>query len=69
MVQATVESWDAAVGAVVCLDDGTRLTCSPDAVAAGGWRLLRSGQRVALAIAGDPHADGIVRAVEPWSGR
>jgi cold shock CspA family protein len=68
MLQATVESWDAAEGAVVCLDDGTRVTCSPESVTQGGWRLLRSGQRVALVVEGDPRSDGVVRSVEMLCG-
>lgn len=67
MLQATVETWDAATGAIVCLDDGTRVSCSADAVDAGGWRMLRSGQRVRLIIDGDLNDGGIVRMVEPWA--
>ena len=52
-MQATVESWDAQSGAIVCLDNGQRVTCPASAVLAGGWRLLRSGQRVRLQLTHD----------------
>lgn len=62
-MQATVESWDSDSGAVVCLDDGTRVRCPAEAIAAGGWRLLRSGQRVTLVVEGDLRSGGAVRLV------
>jgi hypothetical protein len=70
MVQATVESWDPATGAVMCLDDGTRVTCSPEAVVRGGWRMLRSGQRVALVVRGmaDDGQVPVVHSVEMLAG-
>jgi cold shock CspA family protein len=56
-MQATVRAYDAATrcGSVL-LDDGTRLDFDAAAFAAGGLRLLRSGQRVNLAI--EKGADG-----------
>lgn len=68
-MQATVESWDSATGAVVCLDDGTRVRCPAEAVTAGGWRLLRSGQRVTLVVDGDPRTGGVVRSVTLGASR
>lgn len=67
MTHATVETWDAVRGAVVCLDSGRRISCPPAAVTAGGWRALRTGQRVALEISGDLAADGVVTTVRPWA--
>ncbi|REE99024.1 hypothetical protein [Thermomonospora umbrina] len=52
-VQGTVGRYDAATrtGAVL-LDDGTELGFDAEAFAAGGLRLLRLGQRVAMALEG-----------------
>jgi cold shock CspA family protein len=48
---ATVRDHDATTGAgSVLLDDGTPLTYDGAAFAAGGLRLLRSGQRVRLRL-------------------
>ena len=37
---------DPAAGVLLRLDDGSALTAPPPATAAGGWRALRTGQRV-----------------------
>ena len=51
-MQATVYDHDVPSGAGrVLLDDGSVLTYDADAFAAGGARLLRVGQRVALRFA------------------
>ena len=48
-LQATVQQHDPATGTgQVLLDDGSLLAYDADAFAAGGARLLRVGQRVAL---------------------
>ncbi len=51
-MQATVASFDPADGSGrVLLDDGTPLPFDGTALAAGGMRLLRSGQRVRIRLA------------------
>ncbi|MEU8117527.1 hypothetical protein AB0C21_02330 [Spirillospora sp. NPDC049024] len=53
-MQATVKAFDAETrSGSVLLDDGTELPFDAEAFAAGGLRLLRFGQRVNLALAGD----------------
>ncbi|RVX44243.1 hypothetical protein EDD27_6969 [Nonomuraea polychroma] len=53
-VQATVRSFDEATrSGTVFLDDGTVLEFGTSAFDAGPLRLLRSGQRVNLAMSGD----------------
>jgi cold shock CspA family protein len=46
--QATVSAFDADGSATVLRDDGLLVDVSAEAVAAGGWRSLRPGQRVTL---------------------
>ena len=51
-IAATVRDHDAVTGAgTVLLDDGALLAYDASAFAAGGLRLLRSGQRVRLELA------------------
>jgi hypothetical protein len=53
-VQATVRTFDEATrSGTVFLDDGTVLEFGTSAFDAGPLRLLRSGQRVNLAMSGD----------------
>jgi cold shock CspA family protein len=53
-VQATVRTYDAQTrSGSVLLDDGTELTFDAAAFDAGGLRLLRFGQRVNIAVAGE----------------
>ncbi|MES9540925.1 MULTISPECIES: hypothetical protein [unclassified Actinomadura] len=53
-MQGTVKAFDAETrSGSVLLDDGTELPFDAEAFAAGGLRLLRFGQRVNLALAGD----------------
>lgn len=48
-MQATVSAYDEQTGGgTVVLDDGTPLTYAKDAVAQGGLRRLRYGQRVTV---------------------
>ncbi|MET8760521.1 hypothetical protein [Lentzea sp. NPDC004782] len=58
-MQATVSSFNSDGSAVVLRDDGVLLDVSAAAVTAGGWRMLRPGQRVTL----ERSADGVVTAV------
>jgi len=58
-VQVTVSSFHTDGSAVVLRDDGVLLDVSAAAVTAGGWRMLRPGQRVTL----ERSADGVVTAV------
>ena len=54
MSRATVATWDPADGSgTLIADDGTRLGFDGAAFAAGGARLLRSGQRVYVERSGD----------------
>lgn len=46
--QATVSAFHADGSATVLRDDGLLVDVSAEAVAAGGWRALRPGQRVTL---------------------
>jgi len=58
-VAATVRDHDLATGTgTVLLDDGTLLAYGAEAFAAGGLRLLRSGQRVRVSL-----VDGVPVAV------
>jgi hypothetical protein len=53
-MQATVGTYDPATrSGTVLLDDGTELSFGAAAFEAGGLRLLRFGQRVNIAVAGD----------------
>lgn len=53
-VQATVQAYDARTrSGTVLLDDGTELAFDAVAFDAGGLRLLRFGQRVNIAVAGE----------------
>ncbi|MBW8486088.1 hypothetical protein [Actinomadura parmotrematis] len=53
-MQATVRTYDAGTrSGSVLLDDGTELPFGTAAFDAGGLRLLRSGQRVNLALDAD----------------
>ncbi|WP_141577627.1 hypothetical protein [Actinomadura sp. WMMA1423] len=53
-MQGTVKAFDARTrSGSVLLDDGTELPFDAEAFAAGGLRLLRFGQRVNLALAGE----------------
>lgn len=53
-MQGTVATYDPVERTgTVLLDDGTPLGYDAEAFAAGGLRLLRLGQRVNLALAGD----------------
>jgi cold shock CspA family protein len=53
-VQATVATFDPDTGSgTVLTDDGRRIPYDGAAFAAGGLRLLRTGQRVRLETAGD----------------
>lgn len=57
-MQATVARFDSRDGSgTVLLDDGTPLPFDGAALAAGGLRLLRSGQRVRIRLAVQPDAD------------
>lgn len=58
-MQVTVSSFHTDGSAVVLRDDGVLLDVSAAAVTAGGWRMLRPGQRVTL----ERSADGVVTAV------
>ncbi|SDG36279.1 hypothetical protein SAMN05216553_107348 [Lentzea fradiae] len=58
-MQATVSTFHSDGSAVVLRDDGVLLDVSAEAVTAGGWRLLRPGQRVTL----ERSEDGVVTAV------
>jgi 2-phospho-L-lactate guanylyltransferase len=53
-VQATVSVYDPATETIkVLLDDGVELDVAPEALAASGLRLLRTGQRVRVEQTGD----------------
>ena len=52
VLQATAVSSDPTTGAEVVLDDGVRLQVSPEVLRVSVFRLLRSGQRVDLLVAG-----------------
>ncbi|MFS8103244.1 hypothetical protein LFM09_39565 [Lentzea alba] len=47
-MQATVSTFNSDGSAVVLRDDGVLVDVSVAAVTAGGWRMLRPGQRVTL---------------------
>ncbi|GLZ35477.1 hypothetical protein Lesp02_76640 [Lentzea sp. NBRC 105346] len=57
--QATVERFNADGSATVLRDDGVLVDVSAESVTAGGWRMLRPGQRVTL----ERTPDGVVIAV------
>ncbi|MEP6526040.1 MAG: hypothetical protein ABJA86_02670 [Nocardioidaceae bacterium] len=53
-MQATVSVYDPATATIkVLLDDGVELDVAPEAFAASGLRLLRTGQRVRVEQTGD----------------
>lgn len=53
-MQATVSVYDPATETIkVLLDDGVELDVAPEAFAASGLRLLRTGQRVRVEQTGD----------------
>lgn len=53
-MQATVSAYDPATETIkVLLDDGVELDVAPEAFAASGLRLLRTGQRVRVEQTGD----------------
>ncbi|MFD5829010.1 hypothetical protein [Lentzea sp. NPDC060358] len=58
-MQATVSTFHGDGSAVVLRDDGVLLDVSAEAVTAGGWRMLRPGQRVTL----ERSPDGVVTTV------
>ena len=58
-MQATVSTFNSDGSAVVLRDDGVLLDVSAEAVTAGGWRMLRPGQRVTL----ERSPGGVVTAV------
>jgi cold shock CspA family protein len=58
-MQATVSTFNSDGSAVVLRDDGVLLDVSAEAVTAGGWRMLRPGQRVTL----QRSPDGVITAV------
>ncbi|ANZ38264.1 hypothetical protein BBK82_21550 [Lentzea guizhouensis] len=58
-MQATVSTFDSDGSATVLRDDGVLLDVSAEAVTAGGWRMLRPGQRVTL----ERSPDGVITAV------
>ncbi|MBB5805423.1 cold shock CspA family protein [Saccharothrix ecbatanensis] len=61
--QATVSAHHADGSATVLRDDGVLVDVSADAVAAGGWRSLRAGQRVTLVRDAAGHVRGVLRPV------
>ena len=58
-MQATVSTFNSDGSAVVLRDDGVLVDVSAEAVTAGGWRMLRPGQRVTL----ERSPDGVITAV------
>ena len=68
-MQGTVADFHPDGSGRVLLDDGTPLPFDAAAFAASGLRLLRSGQRVRLEVAGDGDARRVVAltiATLPW---
>jgi cold shock CspA family protein len=61
--QATVSAFHADGSATVLRDDGLLVDVSSDAVAAGGWRSLRPGQRVTLSRDGGGSVTVVARPV------
>jgi 2-phospho-L-lactate guanylyltransferase len=60
-VQATVRSFDPRTrSGTVLLDDGVELPYDAAAFDAGRLRLVRSGQRVRIRVAGEPPATRVV---------
>jgi cold shock CspA family protein len=59
--QATVSAFHANGSATVLRDDGLLVDVSAEAVAAGGWRALRPGQRVTLRRDGGGAVVGVTR--------
>lgn len=58
-MQATVSSFHSDGSATVLRDDGVLVDVNAAAVTAGGWRMLRPGQRATL----ERSADGTVTAL------
>ncbi|MCS7480196.1 hypothetical protein ACFFQW_06790 [Umezawaea endophytica] len=61
--QATVSAFHADGSATVLRDDGLLVDVSAGAVAEGGWRSLRPGQRVTLRRDDDGSVTGVLRPV------
>jgi cold shock CspA family protein len=61
--QATVSAFHADGSATVLRDDGLLVDVRADAVAAGGWRSLRPGQRVTLRRDAGGSVTGVLRPV------
>jgi hypothetical protein len=61
--QATVSAHHPDGSATVLRDDGVLVDVSAEAVAEGGWRALRAGQRVTLVRDADGGVRGVVRPV------
>ncbi len=59
--QATVSAFHADGSATVLRDDGLLVDVPAEAVAVGGWRSLRPGQRVTLRRDGEGSVVGVVR--------
>lgn len=65
-MQATVRTFDPATrGGSVLLDDGTELAYDAAAFNAGGLRLARPGQRVALRLGADGRISALTLATLP----
>jgi cold shock CspA family protein len=62
MEQATVHTVHPDGGVTLLRDDGVLVDAGPEAVAAGGWRALRPGQRVRVRRA-DHRRDSTIDAV------
>ncbi|GAB2984661.1 hypothetical protein [Saccharothrix stipae] len=61
--QATVSAHHPDGSATVLRDDGVLVDVSADAVAEGGWRALRPGQRVTLVRDATGNIRGVLRPV------
>ncbi|MEU5696573.1 hypothetical protein [Actinosynnema sp. NPDC020468] len=61
--QATVSIHHPDGSATVLRDDGVLLDATADAVAAGGWRTLRAGQRVTVVRNPSGAVEALVRPV------
>lgn len=62
-VQATVSTFNSDGSATVLRDDGVLVDVSAAAVTAGGWRMLRPGQRVTLERSPEGVVTGLRRPV------
>ena len=61
--QATVHTAHPDGSATLLRDDGVLLPADADAVRAGGWRMLRPGQRVTVRRDPDGRITGVLRPV------